>query len=53
MDYDQIRTRAREIENVEKEGNKVYIGITYGDRDNKTVTFSLLEKYLKVGKIRH
>jgi len=47
MDYDQIRTWAKEIENVEKEGNKGYIGITYGKRDNKTVTFSLLEQYLK------
>jgi len=47
MNYDQIRTWAEEIENVEKEGNKGYIGITYGKRDNKTVTFSLLEQYLK------
>jgi len=47
MDKDQIKTWAKEIANVEKKGNKGYIGITYGKRDNKTVTRSLLERYLK------
>lgn len=47
MDAAQIKHYAEEIEAVERTGNKAFIGITYGKKDNESVTFGLLETYLE------
>lgn len=46
MDAAQVKHYADEIQQVEKEGNKGYIGITYGKKDDDTVTAGLLKMYL-------
>lgn len=46
MDAAQVKHYADEIQQVEKEGNKGYIGITYGKKDDATVTAGLLKMYL-------
>ena len=46
MDKDQIVYWAEQIGKVEESGEKGYIGMTYGKRDNQTVTLSLLKSYL-------
>lgn len=46
MDKDQIVYWAGQIADVEQAGGKGYIGMTYGKRDNQTVTLSLLKSYL-------
>lgn len=46
MDAAQVKHYADEIQQVEQEGNKGYIGITYGKKDDATVTAGLLKMYL-------
>ena len=47
LDKGQITHYFKEISNVEKNGNKAYIGITYGKKNSRTVTSDLLERYVK------
>lgn len=47
MDAAQIKHYAEEISEVERTGNRAFIGITYGKKDNPSVTFDLLETYLE------
>lgn len=46
MDKDQIVYWAAKIEEKISEGEKAYIGITYGKRTNETVTFGLMKQLL-------
>lgn len=46
MDAAQVKHYADEIRLVEENGNKGYIGITYGKKENVTVTSGLLRSYL-------
>lgn len=46
MDAAQVKHYAEEIELIEKKKQRAFIGITYGKKENKTVTTSLLETYL-------
>jgi len=46
VDKAQIHHYIREIEFIEEQGYKAYIGETYGKRENQTVTHSLYESYL-------
>lgn len=46
MDAGQVKHYADEISLVEKDGHKGYIGITYGKKDDTTVTAGLLKNYL-------
>lgn len=46
MDKDQIVYWLRKIVEAESSGNKGYIGITYGKRENNTVSLSLMRTYL-------
>ncbi len=52
MDKDQIIYWLEEIKKVEGKGDRGYIGMTYGRRDNKTVTLSLMRTYLTDMDIR-
>lgn len=52
MDKDQVIYWKGLIEEVERRGDRGYIGITYGKKDNKTVTLGLLDKYLPSWEIR-
>lgn len=52
MDKDQIEFWAGKIADLEGEGEKGYIGITYGTRDMETVTLGLLESYLPDWEIK-
>ncbi len=52
MDKDQVNTWRVEIERKEKENEKGYIGVTYGKRENATVTFGLLKSYLPNYELR-
>ena len=47
MDAAQIKHYDEEINLVEQSGNKAFIGITYGKKDTRTVTSSLLETYVQ------
>ena len=47
LDKGQIKHYEEELSIVEASGNKAYLGITYGKKDAKTVTSSLLETYVK------
>ena len=46
MDAGQVKHYADEIKLVEDEGNRGYIGITYGKKDDNTVTAGLLKTYV-------
>lgn len=46
LDSGQVKHYADEIKLVEKAGNKGYIGITYGKKDDVTVTAGLFKTYL-------
>ena len=46
MDAGQVKHYADEIKIVEEAGNKGYIGITYGKKNNSTVTAGLLKAYV-------
>lgn len=46
MDSGQVKHYAEEIRIVEEAGHKGYIGITYGKKDDNTVTASLLKTYV-------
>ncbi|MEM3193041.1 MAG: PmeII family type II restriction endonuclease [Candidatus Parvarchaeota archaeon] len=46
MDADQIRYWTRKIVEVERKGERGYIGMAYGKKDDKTVTMGLLKQYL-------
>lgn len=46
MDAGQVKHYADEIKLVEKAGNKGYIGITYGKKEDVTVTAGLLKTYV-------
>lgn len=46
MDAAQVKHYAEEIKLIEKKRQKAFIGITYGKKDTRTVTTSLLETYL-------
>ena len=46
LDKTQIKSYAREIQAVEAEGHRGYIGISYGRKDVETVTTNLLQLYL-------
>ena len=46
MDAGQVKHYAAEIKLVEKAGNKGYIGITYGKKNDETVTAGLLKTYV-------
>lgn len=46
MDAGQVKHYADEIRQVEKAGNRGYIGITYGKKENATVTAGLLKTYV-------
>jgi len=46
MDKDQIVYWAEKIEQKILEGDKAYIGITYGKRSNNTVTFGIMRQLL-------
>ena len=52
MDKDQIVYWLSKIEEVENRGDRGYIGMTYGKRDNNTVTLSLMRSYLPDMDIR-
>ena len=52
MDKDQIIFWLNEIQKVEGHGDHGYIGMTYGKRDNSTVSLSLMRTYLPDMKIR-
>ncbi len=47
LDKGQVKHYEEELDAVELQGNKAYIGITYGKKDAKTVTSGLLESYVK------
>ena len=42
----------QEIQRVESKGDRGYIGMTYGKRDNSTVTLSLMRTYLTDMELR-
>ena len=46
MDAGQVKHYAEEIQTVEQEGNRGYIGITYGKKKDNTVTAGLLKTYV-------
>lgn len=46
MDAGQVKHYADEIKLVEQEGNRGFIGITYGKKDDNTVTAGLLKTYV-------
>ncbi|MDE7388884.1 MAG: hypothetical protein K2M97_06505 [Muribaculaceae bacterium] len=46
MDAGQVKHYADEIQLVEKDGNRGYIGITYGKKHDATVTAGLLKTYV-------
>lgn len=46
MDKDQIVYWSNQIDRVFEAGDRGYIGMTYGKKDNQTVTIGLLKKYL-------
>lgn len=46
MDAGQVKHYANEIRQVENTGNRGYIGITYGKKDDNTVTAGLLKTYV-------
>lgn len=46
MDAGQVKHYADEIRQVEEAGNRGYIGITYGKKDDNTVTAGLLKTYV-------
>jgi len=46
MDKDQIVSWISMIRDVESQGDRGYIGTTYGKRDNETVTFTLLQQLM-------
>lgn len=52
MDKDQIIYWLQEIQKVEVNGDHGYIGMTYGKRDNATVSLSLMRTYLPDMEIR-
>lgn len=52
MDKDQIIYWLQEIQKVERRGDRGYIGMTYGQRCNSTVTLSLMRSYLPDMEIR-
>lgn len=52
MDKDQIIYWLHEIQNVEGHGDHGYIGMTYGKRDNSTVSLSLMRTYIPDMEIR-
>ena len=52
MDKDQIIYWLQEIQRVESKGDRGYIGMTYGKRDNSTVTLSLMRTYLTDMELR-
>lgn len=52
MDKDQIVYWLQEIQKVEQKGDHGYIGMTYGQRGNTTVTLSLMRTYLPDMEIR-
>ena len=52
MDKDQIIYWLQEIQKVEGHGDHGYIGMTYGKRDNATVSLSLMRTYLPDMEIR-
>lgn len=52
MDKDQIMYWLKEIQKVESGGDRGYIGMTYGLRDNPTVSLSLMRTYLPDMEIR-
>lgn len=47
MDAAQIKHYDEEMKLIEKEGERAFIGITYGKKDVKTVTTGLLDTYLE------
>jgi len=47
MDKDQIVSWIRKIGDIETQGDRGYIGTTYGKRDNATVTFTLLRQLME------
>lgn len=47
MDKDQVITWNDEIKKAIEKGDNAYIGITYGKRDNDTVTIGLFKRYLE------
>ena len=52
MDKDQIVYWANEISKKIKEGDNAYIGITYGNKSQNTVTFNLMRQSLPDWEIR-
>jgi hypothetical protein len=46
LDKAQILHYKKEIEAIERKGEKAYIGETYGKRESKTITHSLYKQYL-------
>lgn len=52
MDKDQILYWLGKILEAESNGNKGYIGITYGKRENNTVSLSLMRTYLPDMEVR-
>jgi hypothetical protein len=46
MDADQIRYWTKKITEVEGRGDRGYIGMAYGKKDDKTVTMGLLKQYM-------
>jgi len=47
MDKDQIVSWIKKIGDIETQGDRGYIGTTYGKRDNATVTFTLLRQLME------
>lgn len=47
MDKDQVVYWSQMIQAAENNGDRAYIGITYGKRDNDTVTLGLFRNYLE------
>jgi len=52
MDKDQIVYWAQKIKEKITEGDKAYIGITYGKKSNKTITFNLMRQWIPEWEMR-
>lgn len=52
MDKDQIVTWTQKIKEKITEGDKAYIGITYGKKSNQTITFNLMRQWLPKWEMR-
>lgn len=47
LDSAQVKHYDEEIDRIEENGDKAFIGFTYGKRENATVSLNLLQQYVK------